>query len=188
MSTQTQSKEATKVANLEVDDAIVLLLGSPTSRSSLVDKLNGVTRLEKLLFLIEKETPLADLIKEDMGFSAHNFGPFSAKIYQMLDVLATAGLIEDSSRDSSPNTEDSWEALEVIGEPVDKFATRDFELTDRGRRYYKALMSELPTTVESTVSDFKERFASLPLRQLIRYVYKKYPSYTEKSLIKDEIL
>ncbi|NBD34365.1 MAG: hypothetical protein GVY30_00010 [Chloroflexi bacterium] len=178
---------AAKVANLEVDDAIVLLLGSPSSVPSLSNQLKGVTRLEKLLFLIEKETDLAKLLEEDMGFSAHNFGPFSAKIYQMLEVLASAGLLEDSSSYSS-TTEDSWEASEVIGEPVDPYATRDFKLTARGQKYYKALISELPMDTEVTISRFKERFGALPLRQLIRYVYQKYPKYTEKSLIKDEVL
>lgn len=181
----TQSLET--VANLEVDDAIVLLLGSPSKTPSLSNQLKGVTRLEKLLFLIEKESDLSELIIEDMEFSAHNFGPFSAKIYQMLEVLAAAGLVEDSSRYST-TTEDSWETSEVIGEPVDPYATRDFVLTERGQKYYRALISELPSGVEDALCEFKERFGGLPLRQLIRYVYQKYPRYTEKSLIKDEVL
>ena len=38
------------------------------------------------------------------------------------------------------------------------------------------------------VGIFKDRYASMPLRQLVRYVYTKYPEYTEQSIIKDEVL
>ena len=181
---QQSDKQAT---SLEVDDLIVLLLGAPSSNPTLVGKLKGVTRLEKLMFLIERETNISGVIKEEMDFTAHNFGPFSAKIYQMLDVLAAAQLIYDSSKPSDTR-EDSWEASEVIGGTIDPFATRDFELTERGRRYYQALIAELPNRVESDLSKFKDRFGKLPLRQLVRYVYQNYPDYTENSVIKDEIL
>ena len=43
----------------EVDDAIVLILGAPTKAPALKDRLEGITRLEKLVFLLEKETVLA---------------------------------------------------------------------------------------------------------------------------------
>ena len=172
---------------LEVDDIIILLLGAPSSNPMLVGKLKGVTRLEKLMFLVERETSINEIIEEGMDFTAHNFGPFSAKIYQMLDILAAAQLIEDSSK-LSDSMEDSWEASEVIGEPIDSFATRDFELTERGNRYYQALIAELPKAVESELTEIKDRFANLPLRQLVRYVYQKYPDYTENSIIRDEIL
>lgn len=171
----------------EVDDAIILLLGAPSTVSSLDGRLEGVTRLEKLMFLLERETVFEALLSEEMDFAAHNFGPFSSKIYQALNVLAAADLIVDSSKASKSN-DDTWEARELIGRPVeDPYATRDIELTDRGRRYYKALISELPPDVEAEISQFKQRFASLPLRQLVRYVYKSYPTFTEKSLIKDDI-
>ena len=176
-----------QIANLEVDDIIVLLLGAPSSNPTLAGRLKGVTRLEKLMFLIEQETNISDVIQEEMDFTAHNFGPFSAKIYQMLDVLAAAQLVKDSSKPSD-STEDSWEVSEVIGGPIDPFATRDFELTERGRRYYQALIAELPRRVETDLSKFKDRFGKLPLRQLVRYVYQNYPDYTENSVIKDEIL
>lgn len=173
---------------IEVDDAIVLLLGAPSSSPALQDRIEGVTRLEKLIFLLEQESDLQQLLDETAEFEAYNFGPFSSKIYQAVDTLSAAGLLEDSAELAS-SREDSWETEEVVGaQPADAYATRNFELTERGCRYYKALLNELPPSAEKTLGEFKARFAALPLRQLIRYVYKKYPDFTHNSLIKDEIL
>jgi uncharacterized protein len=173
---------------VEVDDAIVLLLGAPSESLALRGRIEGITRLEKLIFLLENETDLQELLDETAGFEAHNFGPFSSKIYQAVDTLTAAGLVEDSAELAS-SSEDSWESEEVVGtRPADPYATRNFTLTERGRRYYEALVNELPQSTQKMLTDFKARFGALPLRQLIRYVYKKYPAFTHKSVIRNEIL
>lgn len=173
---------------LETDDAIVLLLGAPGRTERSRGRVDGVTRLEKLLFLLEKETPAASWLLESADFQAHKFGPFSAKAYREIDTLVAAGLVEDSGR-ITDSTEDSWEQRNIIGgRPADPYATRDFALTDRGEQYYKALLKELPADAEGEVSELKSRFGTVPLRQLVRYVYERYPTFTEKSLIRDEIL
>jgi hypothetical protein len=172
----------------EVDDAVVLLLGAPSRSPALRDRIEGVTRLEKLVFLLDRETEAGRLLTEHPDFVAHNFGPFSAKVYQAVETLEAAGLITDSAA-LSPTGEDSWELDQIIGEePATSYTTRDFELTDLGRQYYSALVRELPPGTESAVAELKEQFGGLPLRQLIRYVYRRYPELTDKSLIRDEIL
>lgn len=175
-------------ATFEVDDAIVLLLGAPAGSPTLRDRIEGITRLEKLVFLLEQETELGHLLTERPDFIAHNFGPFSAKVYQAVETLEAADLITDSAA-LSPTEEDSWESDQIIGEePATSYTTRDFELTDLGRRYYRALIDELPPGSESAVAEFKDQFGGLPLRHLIRYVYSRYPDLTDKSLIRDEIM
>jgi hypothetical protein len=172
----------------EVDDAIVLILGGPASSPALRGRVEGITRLEKLVFLLERETELGELLTETPEFEAHNFGPFSSKVYQAVETLESADLITDSAA-LSPTTEDSWEAEQLIDdEPSSAYTTRDFELTPLGRDYYQALVSELPPQTEPRLQEFKDQFAGLPLRQLIRYVYTRYPELTERSLIRDEIL
>jgi DNA-binding PadR family transcriptional regulator len=183
-----EEEHMTTEPSLELDDLIVLLLGAPSQKPSLQDRLEGVTRLEKLVFLLEKESPIRQLLAEEAEFRSHNFGPFSSKLYQAVDMLAAAGLLEDSS-DLGSSTEDSWEAQTLIGgNPSDPYATRNFALTDKGRRYFDALKKEVPESYIKDLTEFKDRFASLPLRRLVRFVYEKYPDYTDKSLIRDEIL
>jgi hypothetical protein len=177
---------------LDVDDGVILLLGAPSKSPRLRDRIEGITRLEKLFFLFEHETDVGRSSGVQADFVAHNFGPFSAKIYQAVDMLAAAGLITDSA-DLSKSDDDAWETEHLIysGEDAqDQFATRNFALTERGRRYYNSLIEDLPRGTETRVADLKAQFGTLPLRQLIRYVYEKpeYKPYIEKSVIADEVL
>jgi uncharacterized protein len=174
--------------NFEIDDAIVLLLGAPTQNGS-SGEIQGVTRLEKLLFLLERETSASEWLTEDAEFRAYNYGPFSSKVYQAVDMLSAAGLVKDSGQQSS-DEEDSWEKENAIFDrnDLDPYATRDFELTPDGWQYYKALASEVGAEQLKEVSAFKSRFANVPLRQLVRYVYERYDEFTSKSVIRDDIL
>lgn len=173
-------------APVEVDDAVVLLLGAPSDNLK-AGEIEGITRLEKLLFLLEKESGVAGLLTEDPDFHSHHFGPFSSKVYAAIDLLAAAGLVSDSTTAAS-STEDTWESEVVLGLDADPYATRDIALTALGKDYYDSLLRELPPGTEGEISELKSRFASLPLRQMVRYVYRRYPDFTDKSKIRDAVL
>ncbi|YCH06354.1 hypothetical protein ACTAQJ_14655 [Arthrobacter sp. alpha11c] len=178
---------------IEIDDAIVLLLGSPSSSGMPAGEIKGITRLEKMIFLLERETSSDKWLEQKADFEPYNFGPFSQKIYQAVDTLAAAELIEDSSS-LAPDASDSWEQRELIGGAGgpgiggNPYTTRDFHLTERGWRYFNALKRELTKDSLQELAEFKSRFAPLPLRQLIRYVYSRYEQYTTKSVIRDQVL
>ncbi|OIQ82043.1 hypothetical protein GALL_361760 [mine drainage metagenome] len=176
---------------IEIDDAIILLMGTtvPGVREG---EIQGITRLEKLVFLLEKETESSKWLDQSAEFKPYNFGPFSEKVYQAVDMLAAAELIEDSYSPASDDT-DTWEQRECIGRDnrfgnTDPFTTRNFRLTERGKRYFEALSKELPQDSLDEIGSFKKRFAFLPLRQLIRYVYLRYENFTTESLIRDQVL
>lgn len=174
---------------IEIDDAIVLLLGAGVEEGRPA-RLQGITRLEKLIFLLERETKSARWLTQNAEFEPYNFGPFSRKVYDAVETLAAAGIISDSAQ-LAPDDMDTWETREVIGEVPggsNPYTTRDFALTDRGWRYFSALEKELASDSLEELASFKSRFASLPLRQLVRYVYLRYEDYTTKSLIRDDIL
>jgi uncharacterized protein YwgA len=180
---------------VEVDDALVLLLGAPSRRSP-SGRIEGITRLEKLLFLLEKEGDASSWMSENPGFIAYNYGPFTPKVYQAVDSLASAGILQDSAS-QAPDDSDTWEEREAIGtmasigqasDSSNPYVTRDFELTERGWRYYSALAEEVGTEVVKKISTIKEDFAALPLNKLVRYVYTNYDDYTTKSVIRDRVL
>lgn len=175
---------AANTPEFEVDDAIVLLLGSHEPKA-----IRGITRLEKLIFLFQRETESGTDLTEDPEFEAYNFGPFSRKVYQAVDTLSAAGLIEDSARLSS-STDDSREEGELIGggSALTPYSTRDFRLTAVGEEYYQALVRELPHRTRKSAARLRTRFEDWTLRGLVRYVYEKYPSYAENSLIRDQFL
>ncbi|WP_315636988.1 MULTISPECIES: hypothetical protein [Microbacterium] len=173
----------------EVDDAVVLLLGADGGGRERAGEIRGITRLEKLVFLLERETEAGKLLTEDPQFKAYNFGPFSQKVYQAVDKLVAAGLLTDSKR-LSRSSEDSWESASLLGvdDVQTDFSTRDFKLTEVGREYYDALTSELPNSVVKEAGELRSRFSGWRLRDLVRYVYERYDQFTEKSLIRDDIL
>lgn len=178
---------------IEIDDAIVLLLGSPGHPGTRAGEIKGITRLEKLIFLLERETSSSKWLQQKADFEPYNFGPFSQKIYQAVDTLAAAELIEDSAS-LAADSADSWEQRELIGgrggsgAGGNPYTTRDFQLTARGWRYFEALKEEMNDSSLVELADFKSKFAYLPLRQLIRYVYSRYREFTTKSVIRDEVL
>lgn len=173
---------------VETDDVIVLLLGAPGGPYER-GFLPGITRLEKLVFLLERETPVARWLTETADFRSHRFGPFSAKVYRAVNVLRQAGMLEDSAA-RTDDTEERWEDINVVGlQDVDPYTERTFRLTDRGLKYYAALVQELgEREPEHALKAFKDRYAQLPLTQLVRYVYKVYPEFTDKSEIRDRVL
>lgn len=178
----------TEGAPLEIDDLIVLLLGAPSAHPGLRGQLSGITRLEKLLFLLDQDE-VVDVVGAERGdFESHNFGPFSSKIYQAVEVLEAADLIRDEA-EFAGSAEDSWEGHSLVGvEEASPYASRRFELTERGGRYFEVLRREVPQELLERMTELKDRFGALPLRQLIRYVYKNYAEFTDKSVIRREVL
>jgi uncharacterized protein len=181
------SPETPRSSAIETDDLVVLLLGSEGTATA--GRIEGVTRLEKLIFLLERETPVGQWLTERPEFRSHRFGPFSSKIYQAVETLAAASLIRDSANPGH-DPQDAWETVNFVLDDIDAdpFANRIFELTDQGWNYYRALLLDMPTETPRVVSGFKHRFASIPLRQLVRYVYERYPEFTDKSEIRRDIL
>lgn len=172
---------------LETDDAVVLVLG-PETQSMPAGRLNGITRLEKLVFLLEQENDIGKLLTEAPEYESHNFGPFSKKVYEAVDMLEAAGLLRRRTV-SAGSAEDTWESQDVLGtEDVAQYAERQFELTDDGKRYYQALLKEMPRGTERKLQQFKQAFATMSLRQLLRYVYERYPQYTDKSIIRRQVM
>lgn len=187
MPATSESREGQR-PDFDVDDAIVLLLGyGGDDPASWV--IRGITRLEKLVFLLEQETEAASHFTEKPEFEAYNFGPFSKKVYQAIDVLESAGLITDSAKPSR-SRDDTWEEQSVIGadSSIPDYSTRDIRLTELGKEYFDALASELPKEVTGAAVALRSKFDSWPLRALIRYVYERHQAFTTNSLIRDEVL
>ncbi|WP_141989928.1 hypothetical protein [Rhodoglobus vestalii] len=176
-------------ADFDVDDAVILLVGSDPGPRERQGQIRGITRLEKLVFLLERETSAGGAMTESADFEPYNFGPFSQKVYQALTTLTAAGLLNDTAETSASN-EDQYEIAQIVG--VDaapaEYSTRDFELTELGRDYFAVLTRELPKVTVSEAADLRKRFAGWSLRQLVRYVYERYDDYTKNSLIREDIL
>lgn len=181
--------DETDVEDFDVDDAIVLLLGAKPEPPETRGVIRGITRLEKLMFLVEKESSATIQMTERLEYKAHNYGPFSQRVYQALQNLAAAGLIIDTAVQSK--TDDDREVLEdAVGPDVAsaRYATRDFRLTPLGVRYYRALLQDIDPGAVAEIARIRREYSGWPLRALLRYVYTKYADYTSKSVIRRDIL
>lgn len=169
--------------SLEGSDLVLLMLAAPTKVGSAVNRVNGITRLEKLLFLVEKETEIPDAIgKEKLQFVPYDYGPFSKDVYQAVELLEEAELVTEV-RVVDGKTIDSMEDVDVTGAVEgDEYVERQFVLTDKGTAVAN-LLGRYHPDVLSALSTIKDQYAARPLSSLIRHVYTTYPESAANSKI-----
>lgn len=173
---------------LEGSDLVLLMLAAPTDVESAVGRVNGITRLEKLLYLTERETDTEKYVTgEKLGFVAYNYGPFSKGVYEAVEILEQSKLIHEE-RLADGRTIDSMEDVEVTGAVEgDEYVERQFVLTREGQLVADLLAKHYPEVVDN-LSDIKNRYASRTLSSLIRYVYRAYPESAANSKIAHKYL
>lgn len=173
---------------LEGSDLVLMLLATPTKVESARGRVNGITRLEKLLYLVEKETSVKDSVTENqLNFKAYNYGPFSKDVYEAVELLEESGLLEEE-RVVDGQTIDSMEDANVTGAvEADEYVERRFKLTEHGHLVANLLAQHHPS-VSKQLSNIKDRYAARSLSGLIRYVYKTYPESARNSLIADRFV
>ncbi len=185
----------TKSEQIQLDrEDVILLILEANERVLGRHRLSGITRLEKLLFLLERETGFEG-VGEFFLFEAHNFGPFSKEVYEAVEFLSSCELIEvqDKTYGSLYSTSDEAKLLSEISEseaPDNQSASSDvtekqFSLTDNGRKVAKIMRDSVakrrPSDVEQ-LDDVVRKYGARPLNQLIRYVYRQHPDMTGKSI------
>ena len=185
-----------QVEEFELDrEDIVLLLLEAYERLFGKTSLGGITRLEKLIYLLQKETDFQK-IGDLYHFVPHNFGPFSKEIYGAVEFLDGCGLIDTRERIYSSRYANRGEAqlLEEVDEGDssevsvgdDVGATEKvFSLTSDGRKVAGKLREAIGKAFSASLGQLDAltlRYGSLPLNQLIRYVYRRYPETTGKSI------
>jgi uncharacterized protein len=189
-----QSAKRQEVLSVQLDrEDVVLLIFEANERLFRKETFNGVTRLEKVLFLLLKETSFEG-IGDFYQFTAHNFGPFSKEVYEAVDFLSSCGLI--SVREKSypsyyagageASLRNEIDASSEADEDQPVMATEKlFSLTDDGRKVAGIMREAVTRRRPQDIAELDRimvRYANLPLNQLIRYVYGRYPKMTENSI------
>lgn len=174
---------------IEKADLILLLLAAPTEHKSLEFRCEGITRLEKLLFLLEQETDIKDEVDETFPFEAYHYGPYSKEVYEAVDLLSALRLIEERRIDthSGFDLSEELEALDEFDLNEDEYIERQISLTKDGRDVARVLSKQISPSGKESLSKVKNDYGAIPLRQLLRYVYSRYPSYAAKSRIRDRL-
>ena len=163
----------------------------------------GAVRLIKMMFLFEQEIePMLKakgLDSENLpGFIAYNFGPFSKDVYEQVELFKGIKFIQVSNIYTN---EEMAEVDDLEESPfTDEMYNRGYSLNTDGKYYKYQILSTGERYVEEKIlphitdeqlnilSSFKNKITSLSPKQILKYVYTKYPKYAENSLIKKEVL
>lgn len=176
-------------------DLLLLLLYSGGISGRNNEPIRGITRLMKLVYLIEMEGTINDLFK----FEPYKMGPFSSEVYPEIEFLKNFPSPENSFLKVRPeeNCDNTFNPEQIkITEDIAlnedaplncSEVNEEFSLTDLGVKVSKRLWEDLNEKEKETLINIKSNYGSLSLRDLLRYVYKTYPEMTTKSEIKDQL-
>jgi uncharacterized protein YwgA len=182
-------------------ELLLLLVGldDPTERG-----LGGITRIQKLLFLLDAEENIKPGA-EGFKFVAYKAGPYSPKIYDDLEFLENFGFLKRSGYSEATEAEKSevdltFEELmgpeDVIGaseEDVaptpDTYEEARYHITPEGKKKVEELLrqQQYQPFIEG-IRKVKSRFAKYSLNDLLYYVYTRHPEMTTESEIKEKVL
>ena len=133
------------------------------------EPIEGRTRLQKLVFLMQKqleETGENPLQSQNYEFIAYDYGPFSKELYEDLDATIERNMVESEQ--------------ESIGEDKDKYV---YEIKTDGEQWVENQLSkEAAQRILTLAEEIKEEYGSVYLSDLIDEVYSQYPEYAENSI------
>lgn len=140
---------------------LILLLLNGDKRNPIV----GITRFEKLTFLVQKE--ILDQSKTrtvKFDFGPDRFGPLSMEIYDEVDFLKSVGMVKEGDG-------------------------KRYEITDKGVKFLeKKTFARVSKEMIDGISKIKETHGREKLIDLLKYVYTTYPDFTVKSQILGKVL
>ncbi len=181
-------------------DLLMMLLGVSAQRG-VGEGIGGITRLQKLLFLLEHEehvTPAG----EGFTFEPYKAGPYSSKLYDDLEFLENLGLIgrqvaAEGTEEEASEIDFTFEDLieperekdDPSGPAPDAYEEHRFYLTEAGvQKIQQLLADEAYKPLVDSISRIKSRYGQYSLNDLLYHVYTKYPDMTTESEIKEQVL
>ncbi len=173
-------------------DLMVLLLYAKGYTREFNEEIKGITRMEKLMYLLLKEGGFKEVLSKEVTFEAYDFGPYSAEVYDLLESLIMMGIVEVREEKISNIkdiidiycAEEEGQIEETTGKIMEVYSLTE----NRGLKIVSKLLQERVTTEEfEKVEKIKARYNALKLDDLLRYVYKTYPESARKSKIIEEL-
>ncbi len=185
--------EAVMALQSALDLLLALFVARGTSGNE-NEPIRDSTRLVKLIFLLIKEGGF-ERFDEEFGFKkdyAHNFGPWSGQVYDFVETLKQIEFLktEDAAKqEPEEGVDDAEWARQFPEQPIRRNGTIViFQLTDKGLNVAKKVFGALPNDEKDRIIRIKTRFNSMPLSDLLAYVYRRYPEGTTKSKIREKVL
>lgn len=162
-------------------ELMILLLDTPGTRTGDA-AIRGITRLQKLLFVVEKQ-----LSPDPSRFYAYNYGPFDEQVNDTADALEMKGLVEGSSRaKSTPPSVDEMMASVLRHAGPRETEPKVYALTLEGHDAAEQLRrsNEAYTRLAERIRQLR---AEWDKPDLIERVYEAFPEYATRSVIKEKV-
>jgi hypothetical protein len=197
-------KDQTQVPLHERPDLILLLLhlssrklaaedGRRTTndgRRTTNDGITGMVRMMKLLFLAQQTTAVAKGLTRGYEFMPDRFGPSTPEVYDDLQTLIWADLIQ--------RTEFDTEGLPVVNrndygqmqETSFSSANAHFQLTPEGEVFAERLVRHLEQNQPELLKQLtalKQRLDRMSWQRIVVQVYADYPEYAVESELLPQI-
>ena len=162
-------------------DLMVLLLHSPGRKGD--DAIRGMTRLQKLLFVIEKK-----LAGERSHFYAYDYGPYSDQVHDAVEALRLAGFLRGSAGVKAQPPSFA-EMVATVQERTGPHPNEEFALNERGHEAAERLRKSATAYDQLFVyiRELREEWDTAQLDELVDRVYTDWPKYADKSLIRDQV-
>ena len=163
-----------------IKDLMVLLLHANNDRGE--NAVHGITRLQKLLFVIEQS------LASQSRFYAFNYGPFNEDVNDAAHALRLAGFLRGASSASTepPTFEAMMTTVFQRSGPHEGPATEEFSLNQEGHRAAERLRQS-SRAYEQLYAYIQRLRSEWDKPNLLRRVYKTWPKYAERSLIRDQV-
>ncbi|MGA3354674.1 MAG: hypothetical protein ABSD85_16060 [Acidimicrobiales bacterium] len=162
-------------------DLMVLLLHATSKRGD--DAVRGVTRLQKLLFVIEQK-----IAAQSTRFYAYNYGPFNEEVNDAVRALRLAGFLHGAEAPSTgpPSFAEMMATAVERSGPRDEDEAEVFALNERGHEVAERLRqsSRAYDQLYAYVRTIREEWDT---PDLVERVYEEYPKFAEKSVIRDQV-
>lgn len=175
-------------------DLLLVLLYAPGRSGKAGEPIEGITRLQKLMFLLQQglgPKKLETKAKQEFKFEPYKMGPYAESLQGDIDELLSVGLVRtERLRYLMTDDGDAGERYaerEGEGERSKVVESLRYELTSRGMDAGGELWGSMDEKTREELSKFKNFFGGLSLRQLLILVYEKYPKMAGKSEIREQL-
>lgn len=175
-------------------DILLALLFAEGKNGNYGEPIEGITRLDKLMFLLSKDGEFTNIVNKGYTFEADNFGPFAPELFDDIEALKHENVLKVISSRNPISKTDIADEAEVLdpyedSDPSDTtFRVQRYQLTEEGLEIAKLIWKGLSDVQRTSIMSLKRKWQDQSLTELLHYVYRRYPESTEKSKIKEQIL
>src|SRR5262249_3291425 len=157
-----------------------LLLHAPDRHGD--DAVRGMTRLQKLLFVIEQ-----NLAADHSRFYAYNYGPFNEEVNDAAEALKLQGYLEGAEAVAARRptfAEMMASAMARSGPREDVATVEEFALSERGHEAAERLRRS-NRAYEQLFAYIQRLRHEWDTPDLVERVYETWPKMADRSLIKE---